>query len=128
MGYYTRFDMSVYDVNYNAHDIAKFMLEKSKENEAYYAFEFDLERFFENWDEQCGVACVLLLESNDGSKWYEHEEEMRDLSKEFPDVVFKLHGEGEDNEDIWDKYFMNGKMQSCPAQMTLPPFEKEKLI
>ena len=53
---------------------------------------------------------------------------MRDLSKEFPDVVFKLHGEGEDNEDIWDKYFMNGKMQSCPAQMTLPPFEKEKLI
>lgn len=130
MGYYTRFDMSVYDGNYNSFDIAKYMSEKSKENDAYYAFEYDLEKFFEkgDMDEQCGDALVLSLESNDESKWYEHEKEMRDLSKEFPDVVFKLHGEGEENEDIWDKYFMNGKMQYCHAQMLLPPFDKEKLI
>ena len=32
MGYYTRFDMSVYDGNYNSFDIAKYMLEKNKEN------------------------------------------------------------------------------------------------
>lgn len=38
--------MSVYDGNYNAHDIAKFMSEKNKENDAYYAFEYDLEKFF----------------------------------------------------------------------------------
>lgn len=49
------------------------------------------------------------------------------LSKEFPDVLFKLHGEGEDNEDIWDKYFMNGKMQYCPAEIMCPPFDRAKL-
>ena len=45
MGYYTRFDMSVYDGNYNSFDIAKYMLEKNKENDAFYAFEYDLEKF-----------------------------------------------------------------------------------
>lgn len=38
MGYYTRYDMSVYEGNYNAHDIARFMLEKNNECDAYYAF------------------------------------------------------------------------------------------
>lgn len=128
MGYYTRFDMSIYDGNYNSYDIAKFMSEKNNESDAYYPFEYDLGKFLEDVDEQGESVNVLSLESDDECKWYEHEREMRDLSKEFPDIVFKLHGEGEDNEDVWDKYFVNGKMQCCPAQMLLPPFDKEKLV
>lgn len=128
MGYYTRYDMSVYEGNYNAHDIARFMLEKNNECDAYYAFKYDLKNLLEDIDDKNGIANALSLESVAECKWYEHEKEMRELSKEFPDVVFKLHGEGEDNGDIWIKYFTNGKMQYCPAEMLFPPFNKMKLI
>lgn len=57
-----------------------------------------------------GSAFALKFDESDGLKWYDHEKEMKQLSKEFPDVLFKLHGEGEDKYDIWDKYFMGGKM------------------
>lgn len=121
MGYYTRYDMSVYEGSYNPYEIVKFMSEKNKECGAYYAFNHDLRNTFD------GIS-VLPLEGDDECEWDGHEKEMCDLSKVFPDVVFKLHGEGEENGDIWDKYFMNGKMQYCPAQISLPPFDKTKLV
>lgn len=128
MGYYTRYDISVCEGNYNAYDIASFMAEKNKEYDAYYAFEYDLENFLKDMDDKNDVAHALSLGGDNECKWYEHEKEMRDLSIEFPDILFKLHGEGEENEDVWDKYFMNGKMQYCPVQMLLPPFDKMKLV
>lgn len=64
----------------------------------------------------------------DSCKWYEHERDMREFSKKFPDVLFKLYGEGEEAGDIWRKYFKNGKMQSCHAQITFEPFDESKLV
>ena len=60
-------------------------------------------------------------------KWYEWEEDLRAFSVKHPDVLFKLHGEGEESEDIWDAYFQNGKMQLCKAQIVIPPFDAGKL-
>ena len=31
------------------------------------------------------------------------------LSEQFPNVIFKLHGIGEENGDIWDAYYKAGK-------------------
>lgn len=67
------------------------------------------------------------LDSYDSVKWYDHETDMREISKQFPNVIFELHGEGENNEDIWDKYFRNGKMQACYAKIVIPPFDESKL-
>lgn len=65
--------------------------------------------------------------SQDSCKWYEHEKEVSAFSKIYPDVLFKLSGEGEESGDIWKKYFKNGKVQTCRVVMTFPPFDEAKL-
>ena len=60
-------------------------------------------------------------------KWYKWESDMRGLSREFPGVLFKLHGEGEENGDVWDAYFLDGKFQKCMAEIVIPPFDQSKL-
>lgn len=63
----------------------------------------------------------------DAVKWYDHDDDMIEVSKMFPDVLFCLHGEGETSEDMWDAYYLNGKMQYCGAEIVYPPFDPEKL-
>lgn len=130
MGYYTYYSMEVLDINnkgYNSYKIAKYMLDKQKESDRFYAFKYELEDFVKNEEAKSKIKYDLSLESDEVYKWYDNENDMLLLSKEFPDVLFKLHGEGENNEDIWNKYFMNGKMQYCPAKITYEPFNKNKL-
>ena len=60
-------------------------------------------------------------------KWYEHEEEMKALSKEHPHVLFILDGEGEESGDIWRKYFRAGKMFRADAVISFPAPPKSML-
>lgn len=69
------------------------------------------------------LASVL----DDSCKWYEHEDDMKRISKEFPEVLFTLHGNGEESGDIWVKYFKNGKMQTSKAEIKLAAFDPKQL-
>ena len=45
---------------------------------------------------------------NDTLKWYEYDKNMLEISKLYPDTVFRLEGEGEDRDDNWKSYYCNG--------------------
>lgn len=61
------------------------------------------------------------------AKGYEYERDMCLLSLKIPDVLFVLHGDGEDPDDRWDAYFQGGKMQHCPAVITYDSFSPDRL-
>lgn len=65
---------------------------------------------------------------NDSCKWYTHEQDMKELSKIYPETTFLLEGEGEESGDIWRKYFKNGKMQVCKAEIVFHAFDESKLV
>jgi hypothetical protein len=65
--------------------------------------------------------------SEESIKWYEHEEVLRNFSALNPGVLFTLHGEGEENDDIWNKYFLNGKLQVAKASVQIAPFDAKQL-
>lgn len=60
-------------------------------------------------------------------KWYESDNDMKEFSKKHPNLLFILHGEGENNDDIWITYYRNGKAQHCPAIITFDAFDESKL-
>lgn len=64
-------------------------------------------------------SCILY----DSMKWYEYYDDMKNMSQNFPEVIFHLEGDGEDPDDLWVADFMNGVGQIRNA--TIPPFEKE---
>lgn len=77
------------------------------------------------------LAFMLSLASNkdgDTVKWYKHDDEMRFISKQFPTVLFTLHGSGEDNADLWTKYYKNGSAQTARANITYDVFDERKLV
>lgn len=67
-------------------------------------------------------------ETNDSGKWYDHETDLRGFSKKFPELLFTLEGHSEENEDVWRKYFVNGKSQTAKAVMTIEPFDPKALL
>lgn len=50
-------------------------------------------------------------------KWYDHDADMIELSKEFPDQIFCLEGRGEEFPDFWIHYYHNGKMKTSVGQI-----------
>ena len=64
----------------------------------------------------------------DQCKWYEHTEDMRKISKIYQNVIFSLYGNGEEDGDMWVKYFMNGKVQTEDAVITYADFDPKKLM
>lgn len=101
MGYNTYFSLKVDGTEYDQ-DVHKFV--------------FD---FFMNKHDF--VPC------DDYCKWYTYDDDMLELSRLFPSIKFELHGDGEDEEDLWTTYYLNGKKQRCQAQISYDPFDINKL-
>lgn len=68
------------------------------------------------------------LLSEESAKWYDHEKAIIELSKEFPDFVFMLSGDGEEQGDVWKKYFHNGYVEAHVPKMTWPGFNIREFV
>lgn len=105
MGYMTRYELDYYNGN---------EIEVETYNEIY--------EYIKNNDD---MSYALIDERE--CKWYMHDKDMLEMSKHFPNVIFKIHGEGEEIGDLWEKYYKNGKMQICEAKITYEPYDENKL-
>lgn len=128
MGYYTNYELYIEeDMSHpQLENIIKKVLQWNKEDDSFlYPFVDYIEGYHESSEKPLLDAynCVFGFEPYDEATWDNHEKDMLKLSNEFPKTLFKLHGVGEENVDIWDKYFLDGKMQKCYAEFILPPFD-----
>lgn len=101
MGYYTRYELN-FDYGYDEEKRTK---------------------IFNRIGELSGYTYLF----DDDVKWYDHEKDMLKLSKEYPDIVFTLNGEGEEAGDIWVAYFKDGKMVRHTAVIKLPEYNPSDL-
>jgi hypothetical protein len=69
------------------------------------------------------------MTSDGDCKWYHHEDDFRALSSHLRDTLLCVQGKGEEDDDVWRKYFLNGKMQHCHGKVTIsyPEFNIERM-
>ncbi len=65
--------------------------------------------------------------SGDKWKWYDHDEDMKILSVQFPEVTFILEGEGEEAGDLWRAYYKSGKMKTYEAKIVYDEYDPKEL-
>ncbi len=107
MGYRTEYTLTVFD---QGEELVGLIYEK-------------LRREFPSIAEACNIEGQIV----DSCKWYTHEEDMVQLSRAHPTVVFCLYCVGENRDDECRKYFRGGLMQICPATVSFDPFDPIKL-
>lgn len=73
------------------------------------------------------LAFIHAMAEGEPTKWYDHEKDMLSVSREWPDRVFRLDGEGKESGDIWVKFFKDGQVQMVKAEIKLGDFDSSKL-
>lgn len=53
-------------------------------------------------------------------KWYNYNEDMLALSRKYPDVTFRVDGEGESSADIWVRWYRNGETRAWGLDIIIP--------
>jgi hypothetical protein len=103
MGYSTEYTLE-YDTLDDHEDIKDFILKST--------------------DHLIGFEVEALLDGGTlTAQWYEHEEEMLNLSRGFPATIFILYGIGSEQGDMWKKRFINGGVEIIRATLVFPDFE-----
>ena len=73
--------------------------------------------------EAANYAFGEMGHAEDSCRWYSWSEDFIEFSKMFPNNILMVSGEGEELDDRWISYFMDGKTQHCPGEMIYPPLD-----
>ena len=65
-----------------------------------------LEEKYDGWEGSLSDKECLHIS---GVNWYDWDSDMRDLSREFPDILFTLHCDGMSLNDTWEAGFCDGR-------------------
>ena len=68
-----------------------------------------------------------ILNGYERVAWHNHEHDLAKATAHWKNIIFDLHGRGEDEEDVWTLYCMNGKTHKAHWQMTCESFDQTKL-
>lgn len=119
MGYHTRYELEVKYCCPDCRQLTK--CRKSTQQQIRKEKIFDGQHY-----DETTYDAVMRNDALDW-KWYEHETSVSKLSKNYPDILFILSGEGENSRDVWKKYFLNGKVQVAKAQIVIADFDPTQL-
>lgn len=56
-------------------------------------------------------------DTGNNCKWYDHDNEMVNFSKLYPDVLFTLYSVGEESEDVWRAFYLDGQIEVQRARL-----------
>lgn len=113
MGYYTRFSIEIRTAITQA---------KAKEiaaaiNRAVFSKDVSEEDWFFTLDdyESANVEddekATWDIMPDDELKWYDWEEDMKEIAKKYPAIEFRVEGSGEDKDDWWVALFKGDRFQ-----------------
>lgn len=63
----------------------------------------------------------------DGAKWYDCDNNMIELSKLYPEIMWVVEGDGEESDDYWQTHYYRGKSHSVTGYIAYPPPDLEAL-
>ena len=85
-----------------------------------------VEQFWEELDKTTGFAKDFERYGGSEAKWYNWENDMIEISKKFPKMMFSLDGNGEESLDIWCAHFCNGQCNYREIQTYWEEFNPEE--
>lgn len=86
-----------------------------------------IEQFRDEYDE-AAYALTPDGSRSESCKWYDHQNDLVEFSKLFPEFLFILEGEGEEPGDLWKLYVKNGKGKKVRAKIVFDEVKLTDLI
>lgn len=112
MGYYTKYNLEVEHIIGEPTFVDSYGVIESLRNE----------------NEEAAYALEEDGECSDSCKWYDHEHDLKEFSKTWPEFLFKLEGEGEDSGDVWKKYFKDGRVYIVQGKIVFDEPDMDYLL
>lgn len=110
MGYYTYYSLEIKGIKNEDefNDIQDYLKEKEL-----LGYAFSPSKYYSGDD-------IQFLDTYEDCKWYEWDQDMQDIAKRFPDITFRLNGEGEEHGDVWQAYYHGDESEKCESEIPPP--------
>ena len=118
MGYYTNYEVRA--VGFEDEDSAEFFIFKL---DKFVGEKLSIEKE-EDWSTGELRKTYRVHGYISERKWYNWEDNLKEMSLKFKDVLIEVEGHGEEDEDIWRARIKNGDSEIVKAEIVFPAFTK----
>ena len=109
MGYYTYFNLRVTETPHLFNGKSITNASELEIAQKLYGIIYDGDVLSKLPDDYCTPLDYVF---DDEMKWYDYKQDMKELSKQYPEFYFWLRGDGEESDDYWVACFHNGKSRT----------------